>query len=93
MQDAPGQPNRIRCVRDGRWKYAVYIDPRGRVKPEYELYDLDTDPSEARNLAEKVGGRGRTDEARAELPRLHALLERACAETGTLAPELPARAA
>jgi hypothetical protein len=42
---------------------------------------------------EKVGGRGRTDEARAELPRLHALLERACAETGTLAPELPARAA
>ncbi len=30
FQDAPGQPNRIRCVRDARWKYAVYLDPSGR---------------------------------------------------------------
>ena len=40
FQDAPGQPNRIRCVRDARWKYAVYLDPSGKVAPEYELYDL-----------------------------------------------------
>ena len=44
FQDVPGQPNRIRCVRDQRWKYAVYLDPRGEAPPEYELYDLETDP-------------------------------------------------
>jgi arylsulfatase A-like enzyme len=93
FQDAPGQPNRIRCVRDARWKYAVYLDPRGRVAPEYELYDLESDPAEARNLVDKRTGIGRTPEARAELPRLHDALARACAETATLAPELPARAA
>src|SRR6185369_7583475 len=31
FQDAPGQPNRIRCVRDAKWKYAVYLDPSGKV--------------------------------------------------------------
>ena len=29
----PGQPNRIRCVRDERWKYAVYLDPSGGPRP------------------------------------------------------------
>ncbi len=30
FQNVSGQPNRIRCVRDSRWKYAVYLDPSGR---------------------------------------------------------------
>ncbi len=30
FQEAPGQPNRIRCVRDERWKYAIYVDPNGQ---------------------------------------------------------------
>ena len=50
---APGQPNRIRCVRDERLKYAVYLDPAGRAQPEFELYDLDEDPLEMRNLARR----------------------------------------
>jgi arylsulfatase A-like enzyme len=88
-QDAPGQPNRIRCVRDARWKYAIYLDPRGRVAPEYELYDLAEDPEEAFNLVDKRTGRGRTGRACREVTRLHAELERACDATATIAPRLP----
>src|SRR5207253_1550282 len=56
FQNAPGQPNRIRCVRDGRFKYAVYLDPTGGVAPEHELYDLDSDPDEAHNLVDVATG-------------------------------------
>lgn len=90
FQDAPGQPNRIRCVRDERWKYAVYLDPRGRTAPEYELYDLQSDPDEALNLVDKRTGRGRNDAARRELSRLRERLARLCAATGTTSPALPA---
>ncbi len=69
MQDAAGQPNRVRCVRDRRWKYAVYLDPTGSTAAEYELYDLDTDPDEALNLVVTRGGRGRTLEARRQAAR------------------------
>ena len=89
FQDAPGQPNRIRCVRDKRWKYAVYLDPNGRADPEYELYDLEQDPNEVVNLVDKRTGRGRTEAAERERVRLHTLLEELCRETGTVAPQLP----
>jgi choline-sulfatase len=89
FQDVPGQPNRLRCVRDARWKYALYLDPSGKTAPEYELYDLETDPNEAANLVDKHTGRGVTERAERERLRLHERLERACAETGTLAPPLP----
>jgi arylsulfatase A-like enzyme len=89
FQNAPGQPNRIRCLRDQRWKYAIYLDPRDRVAPEYELYDLDVDPEEAYNLLDKRTGRGRTAEAGREARRMHDLLERACRASGTLTPRLP----
>jgi choline-sulfatase len=89
FQDAPGQPNRIRCARDGRWKYAVYLDPNGRAAPEYELYDLEDDPDEAVNLVDKRTGRAETAESERERLRMHAVLQRLCVETGTVNPPLP----
>jgi choline-sulfatase len=88
QQEAPGQPNRIRCLRDRRWKYAVYIDPEGRVAPEHELYDLDADPHEARNLLEKDTGRARTAAAARECERLQEALTSECVRTETPAPGL-----
>jgi choline-sulfatase len=45
------QPNHIRAIFDGRWKYARYFDPSGAEPEQYELYDLQTDPDELTNLA------------------------------------------
>lgn len=45
------QPNHIRCIREGRWKYAMYFDPAGVEAPQFELYDLQTDPEELHNRA------------------------------------------
>jgi choline-sulfatase len=57
FKDVGGQPNRVRAVRDGRMKYAVYFDPTGRERPEYELYDLERDPLEVDNIAHSAAGR------------------------------------
>ncbi len=90
LQEAPGQPNRVRCVFDGRWKYAVYLDPEQVVAPEYECYDLEEDPDEVVNLVDRSTGRGRTPEAENERVRLNALLQQACEETGMTSPPVPA---
>lgn len=91
MHDTVLPPNRIRAIRGGRWKYAVYVDPAGRAAPEYELYDLEADPDEALNLVEKDTGRGRTAAARAALPALQEALVAQNDETGmqALAPMPP----
>ncbi len=87
-QEAPGQPNRVRCIRDGRFKYAAYLDPAGRAASEHELYDLDADPLEVHNLLERDSAYPRTTAAARELPRLREMLTEEAARTGTATPGL-----
>ncbi len=52
---APGavkQPNHVRCVRTMDYKLARYLDPRGKVPDQWEMYDLKHDPNEAINLVD-----------------------------------------
>ncbi len=51
-QEAPGQPNRVRSVRSARHKYSIYFDPAREAPTEHEMYDLERDPEERRNLLE-----------------------------------------
>ncbi len=88
-QDAPGQPNRIRAVRTRDAKYAVYYDPNGREAPEYELYDLVTDPLEVENLLDVRTGEPRSARAGALKDEMAERLRVAMAERGTT-PAAPA---
>ena len=81
--EAPGKPNRVRCVRERRWKYAVYVDPDGRAASEYELYDLQADPDEAKNLVGVRTGKGITPDAERERIRLAEVLANDCRATFT----------
>ena len=38
-------PQHIVSMRETRWKIARYYDPAGTVRPEWEMYDLQTDPA------------------------------------------------
>ncbi len=81
--DAPGQPNRVRCVRERRLKYAVYLDPEGRAAPEHEMYDLERDPEERINLLDHATGEARRAAERSERDRLAELLRAQMVELGT----------
>ena len=52
----PGQPNCIRTIRTARHKFAFYFDPSGKAATEYEMYDLERDPDERRNLVDRRSG-------------------------------------
>ncbi len=83
MADAPGQPNRVRCVHDGRRKYAVYLDPEGRRAAEHEMYDLDRDPEERRNLLDVRSGEARSASDRPLREEMGECLAAAMADLGT----------
>jgi len=44
-------PQHIVSIRERRWKIAEYYDVKGRVPSQWEMYDLETDPLERKNLA------------------------------------------
>ncbi len=81
--DAPGQPNRVRCIREARMKYAVYLDPERRQAPEYEMYDLERDPEERHNLLDHRSGEPREPSSRADRDRLEEALRAQMAALGT----------
>lgn len=74
------QPNHLRCIRDSRYKYVLYFDPAGIAPPQYELYDLESDPHELHNLANAAN----TARYRPDLQAtMHARLYAKMAATGT----------
>ncbi len=64
----PKPPNHIVSIREGRWKLAKYYDIEGKKPPQWEMYDLKTDPLEKTNLA--FSGHKRTPHQEEELKRL-----------------------
>jgi len=86
MQEAPGQPNRVRAIRTASHKYARYFDPAGAASPEYELYDLERDPIEAVNLVEVRTRDGHDRAGGAIRDQLAERLAEAMRDLGTNAP-------
>ena len=84
----PKQPNHVVSIREKRWKLAKYVDIETKVKkptgkivekagpepPQWEMYDLKTDPYEEVNLA--FEGYERTPAQEKQFLRLKKKLER-----------------
>ncbi|MCX6370092.1 MAG: sulfatase-like hydrolase/transferase, partial [Solirubrobacterales bacterium] len=70
----PYGANHISSIREARYKIARYYDPLGVAPTEYEMYDLQRDPSEKRNLAAPGIRRGRLEQR--EFSRLKKKLTR-----------------
>jgi len=87
LQDVPGQPNRVRAIRTGSAKLAIYFDPDGGAAPEYEMYDLDRDPDERRNLVDRRSGEARRPPDRALRSDLGERLRDAMAANDTAPPD------
>jgi arylsulfatase A-like enzyme len=74
----PKPPNHIVSIREGRWKLAKYHDVNPEVKkrkpPQWEMYDLKSDPLEKHNIAHPEAKR--TPQQDEELKRLKRKLAR-----------------
>ncbi len=84
MQEAPGQPNRVRAIRTATAQVRGLLRPAtaGR-RSEYELYDLERDPDEADNLLDVRTGEARSAGARELRDQLAGRLEEAMRAAGT----------
>jgi hypothetical protein len=89
-------PQHIVGIREARWKFARYYSVSPDVAPpEYEMYDLATDPLETTNLAYR--GYTRTREEQKQFVRLNKKLNEAIAARlqplpNTIEPPMPAPA-
>jgi choline-sulfatase len=70
----PKPPNHIVSIRERRWKLAKYYDINHNVPPQWEMYDLKTDPNERKNLT--APGYKRTAHQEREYHRLRRKLKR-----------------
>jgi len=72
----PKPPNHIVSIREGRWKLARYYDTAklNPKRPQWEMYDLETDPEETENIAHPGYQRSPTQER--QLQRLKRRLAR-----------------
>jgi arylsulfatase A-like enzyme len=70
----PRAPNHIVSIRERRYKLARYYDAAGKVPSQWEMYDLEKDPLERKNLAYK--GYKRTAEQERQYRRLRRKLAR-----------------
>ena len=75
MGPYPDPPNHVVAIREQRWKLAKYYDVNGAVPDQWEMYDLQTDPLEVKNLAYKRYKR--TPEQERQYRRLRVKLEHA----------------
>ena len=75
----------IRAIVEDEWKYAVYYDPFTGAPPEYEMYDLVSDPLELKNLAHPAHSTPASEIAR---ERLHQRLIDVMRANGTLPDEI-----
>jgi choline-sulfatase len=62
--------DRIRCIREGKWKYARYFHAKGSYPQEWEMYDLEADPDETDNLGSPANPRYNDPAIKAERERL-----------------------
>jgi choline-sulfatase len=67
-------PQHIVSLRERRWKIAEYYDASGKVRSQWEMYDLKNDPLERTNLAHK--GHKRTPAQEKQYRRLQRKLAR-----------------
>jgi arylsulfatase A-like enzyme len=62
--------NKHRGVRTTKWKYIHYYDPPFKFREEYELYDLEKDPDEKVNLANRPAMQATVKELQAKMEQL-----------------------
>jgi arylsulfatase A-like enzyme len=68
--DVSHNVNKHRGVRTTKWKYLHYYDPPFNFRQEYELYDLEKDPEERINLANRPAMQPTLKELRAKMEQL-----------------------
>ncbi|MBN9121926.1 MAG: sulfatase [Planctomycetes bacterium] len=68
--DVSHNVNRHRGVRTTKWKYIHYYDPPFKFREEYELYDLEKDPEERVNLANRPAMQATVKELKGKLEQL-----------------------